>query len=515
MRLVRPALVVLVVFVVALAGCGGPPDTTEPSPTVGGTGVAGPSTDATRTTEPSPTAGGTGVAGPSTDATRTTGQADDSVAAGRTGTTDGSGVAANGTLEVHFINVGQSASTLLVTPTGETILVDSGDWRDDGAVVIDYLQRVGVERLDHLVTSHADADHIGGHAAVIEYFETQGEGVGAVYDPGIPSASQTYARYLDAVETYDVPLFRTRAGAQMPVTGVDVSVLGPPREPLENVDRNENSIVLRVTHGETSFLFTGDAEDDEERFVLSNYGSSLQSTVLLAGHHGSRSSTGDELLDAVDPRLVVLSSAYDSQYGHPHQETLDRLAARSIPAYWTATHGNVVLRSDGRAVTVSTQREATTDPTALRTEAPVEPGTADPVTRRTVIDVLAGDDGSVTVSTTTQTVAPDGGGEVTLVTVQAEGDGNATDEYVVFENTGESTLDLSGWRLEDAAGREYYFPVGFVLAPGARVTVHTGEGTDTDTDLYWGAGSAVWNNDGDTVILVDDEGTVVVREEYP
>jgi competence protein ComEC len=113
-----------------------------------------------------------------------------------------------GTMEIHFINVGQSTSTLVVGPTGETMLIDTGDFRTDGKYVLQYLQANGVERIDHLVVTHNDADHIGGNAAIIEYMETQADGVGAVYDPGVAANTKTYERYLDAVERYDVTLYR-------------------------------------------------------------------------------------------------------------------------------------------------------------------------------------------------------------------------------------------------------------------------------------------------------------------
>ncbi len=435
----------------------------------------------------------------------------DSPTEGVTPVGEATAVTANGTLEVHFINVGQSDSILLITPAGETMLIDSGNWPQEGEYVINYLQEIGVGRIDHLVTSHADADHIGGHAAVIEYFETQGEGVGAVYDPGLASSSNTYSRYLDAVEEYDVPLYQTREGAQMPVEAVDVSVLGPPQDLLANDQRNENSLVLRVTHGETSFLFTGDAEVEGESALVEEYGSQLDSTVFKAGHHGSRSSSRSSLLDAVQPQVVVVTSAYDSQYGHPHEEALQRFASRSIPTYWTATHGNVVVYSNGSAVSIATQDEAPTDPTSLRSGDPVEPGTYSGAgVRETIV-------GTRSVAPTTD-VATDGGGELSLVDINADAEGNdnenLNDEYVVLENTGESTLDLSGWELVDEAGKTFEFPDGFTLAPGERVTIHSGSGTDSATDLYWGQETAVWNNGGDTVTVRTDDGTVVIEESY-
>ncbi|WP_415380531.1 lamin tail domain-containing protein [Halosimplex sp. TS25] len=433
-------------------------------------------------------------------------------------TTTGTAASVNGTVEVHFINVGQSVSTLIVGPTNETMLIDSGDFTNDGEYVLQYLERHNITRIDHFVVTHADADHIGGNAAVIDYYETEANGIGAVYDPGIAASTQTYEEYLDAVETHNVTLYETREGDPLPFDGADVDVLGPPEPYLENRDRNENSIVLQLSYGNTSFLFTGDAEDDQEAYLVDTYGAALQSTILKAGHHGSKSSTSSAILDAVGPKAVVISSAYDSQYGHPQEEVLQRLADRSIPAYWTATHGNTVLVSNGTHVTVETQQAAPTDPTELRTGSSIEPGTADPVEARTTIA------GSGNGSTQTP-VATDGGTEtasegtslvVDEIHADAEGDDreNLNDEYVVFRNTGTEPLDLSGWTVADAADHTCTFPDGFTLDSDATVTLHTGSGSDSDTDLYWGSGSPIWNNGGDTVIVTNRAGDEVIREEY-
>ncbi|MFC7045873.1 lamin tail domain-containing protein [Halobacteriaceae archaeon GCM10025711] len=426
--------------------------------------------------------------------------------------------ATNGTLTVHFINVGQSVSVLAVGPTGETMLVDSGDWRDDGEHVLDYLRRQDVTRIDYLVTSHADADHVGGHAAVIEYFETQADGVGAVYDPGIPSSSQTYEAYLDAVEEHNVTLFLTREGDLVPFEGVDVSVLAPPETDLGDGDRNENSLVFRLAYGDARFLIPGDAEATEEEYVVHQYGADLRATVLSAGHHGSSSSSSAPFLEAVGPRVAVVSSAYDSQYGHPHEETLDRLAQWNVTTYWTAVHGDVVFETGGETVTVRAQRAATTDPLALRDASPIDPGATDPLTQ--VDSFAVGSTPSLTMTTTQpgSTTATTPSPALVVATVHADADGNdgenLNDEYVVLRNDGDETLDIGGWEVRDVAGHTYRFPAGSTLAPGASVTLHTGAGTDTATDRYWGADGPVWNNDGDTVVVTDDRGTTVLEVRY-
>jgi len=432
---------------------------------------------------------------------------------------------ANGTVEVHYINVGQSVATLIIGPDGDTMLVDTGHYNDDGEYVIEYLQRHDIDRIDHLVSSHNDADHIGGNAAIIEYYETEADGIGTVYDPGIAASTQTYAEYLDAVEAHDVTLYETREGDTISFGDVDVAVLGPPDPYLESEARNENSIVLKLTHGQTSFMLSGDAEDDQEEYLVNNYGEDLQSTVLKAGHHGSASSSSESFIEAVQPQAVVISSEYDSQYGHPTEAVLERFADRSIPAYWTATHGNIVLVSDGSGVSVQTQREAPTDPLSIRDSEPIAPGTSGEVVERTRLggDPVADgsdsdDDTNDTDTEENDTSATDPGATLEVVTVNADAEGddreNLTDEYVIFENTGEDAIDLSGGTVEDAAGRSYEFPDGFTLEAEATVTLRTGSGTDTDTEVYWGSGSPIWNNDGDTVIVRTDSGDIVVEESY-
>jgi competence protein ComEC len=427
---------------------------------------------------------------------------------------------ADGTLEVHFINVGQSVSTLIIGPTGETMLIDTGDFTDDGELVLQYLRGHDIDRIDHMIVTHNDADHIGGNAAIIEYFETEADGIGAIYDPGIAASTETYNEYLDAVEEHDVTLFETREGDSISLEGIDINVLGPPDPYLENEARNENSIVLQLQFGQTSFLFPGDAEDDQEAYLVEEYGSSLQSTVLKAGHHGSQSSSSGPFLDAVAPQAVIVSSAYDSRYDHPNEETLQRLASRSLTTYWTATHGNIVLVSDGEEVQVKTQRDAPTDPLSLREGDPLQPGTTADIQTRTI---LTGD-------TVTTPVVTDGGTQtsspseintpaslaIDQINADAAGDDreNLNDEFIIIQNTGSEELDLTGWTVRDAADRTYNFPDGFSLSPNEAVTLHTGSGTDTATDLYWGSGSPIWNNDGDTIIITNSEGEEVLRESY-
>jgi len=280
-----------------------------------------------------------------------------------------------GKLEIHHIDVGQGDSTLIVTPANETILIDSGDWRQDGSEVIEYLEGQGIDRIDHLVASHADADHIGGHAAVVEHFETNGEGLGIAYDSGVPSDSATYDNYLDAIDEHDVELLIVERGTELPLEGnITAQVLHPPAETGSDV--NENSIVLTFEFGEFQYVTTGDVDTDVEQELVEEQGNDLEGDVYKVGHHGSSTSSSEALLDTMNPEIAIISSVYDSQYGHPNDVVLERFADRDIETYWTGVHGDVVVRTDGTTIAVEPQESFSTDPADILEETPDSDETA-------------------------------------------------------------------------------------------------------------------------------------------
>jgi competence protein ComEC len=371
----RAVLVVAVVAMIAATGCVG--GIADPA----GNGNDGP--DGAPATDDGAEDGDGEVMGTSDDegATDADGDADDG-AAPDGGAADG----VEGELEVHAIDVGQADATLIVGPEG-TMLIDSGDWRDDGEDVIEYLENQGVERIDYLVTTHAHADHIGGHAAVIEHYETDRDGVGQVWDPGVAHTSATYEDYLDAVEEHDVDLIEAREGDEIPFDGGEARLFNPPAG-SDSDDLHYTSTTVHVEHGDRAFLFTGDAEDDAEDRMTAEYGDELSADVYHAGHHGSSTSSTDAFLDRVEPEATVVSSAYDSQYGHPHDEVLDRFDERDIDTYWTGVHGTTVFVSDGETVAIHTQVDATTDPTELYDEPEADADTTDDAGERDVIERL-------------------------------------------------------------------------------------------------------------------------------
>ncbi|AGN02622.1 putative hydrolase (metallo-beta-lactamase superfamily) protein [Salinarchaeum sp. Harcht-Bsk1] len=289
-------------------------------------------------------------------------------------------------LSVHYIDVGQADATFVRGPENETMLIDSGHWSDGGEVVIEYLEARGVERIDYVVSTHAHADHIGGSAEVIDHYETERDGIGSVWDSGVPHTSQTYEDYLDAIERHDVDLYQTQANDTIPMEGATVEVLNPPIDHGDE-DLDANAVVVRIGYGDAGFLFTGDMTTETEDDLVARWGSDLQSSILQAGHHGSSTSSAPEFLDTVSPRLAIVSSAYDSQYGHPHEEVLARFADRGIDTYWTGTHGTIVAGTDGDAVTISTVADARTDPADLRSSPAADASAIAPIEVRGTYDV--------------------------------------------------------------------------------------------------------------------------------
>ena len=270
-----------------------------------------------------------------------------------------------GELEIHHIDVGQADAALIRTPDGETVLVDSGDWRQDGSGVIEYLEAHGVDRIDHLIATHGHADHIGGHAAIIEEFETNRGGIGSIYDSGVTHSSQTYENYLDAVEEYDKELLVVEEGDELPLEDGNVSatVLNPPSG--NGDDLHERSVAVVFQFGDVRYLTTGDAETEAEARMLDSWGEELDADIYQAGHHGSSTSSTPAFMDAVSPEVAIVSSGFDSQYGHPHDEVLGGFAERGIETYWTGVHGDVVLTSDGSEIDIETARSFSSDPDEL------------------------------------------------------------------------------------------------------------------------------------------------------
>lgn len=255
---------------------------------------------------------------------------------------------ANGTLEAHFIDVG-NADACFVTCDGKTLLIDAGDKGTSDAVV-DYLRDHGVKKLDYVIATHADADHIGGMRQVVSTFPV-GEFLMAFMPEGFEPTTSTYLNLLNELDEQNIAVTDVRPNDTYPLGEAVITILGPV---ADSEDKNEQSVVCRVTHGAQRFLFTGDAGREEESSLLAA-GVDLRADVLKVGHHGSSTSSTAEFLQAVEAEIGIVSCGEGNDYGHPHKEAVQRLSKAGVTLYRTDRQGTVIVRSDGDTLTVETE----------------------------------------------------------------------------------------------------------------------------------------------------------------
>ncbi|MTI53411.1 ComEC/Rec2 family competence protein [Geosporobacter ferrireducens] len=250
-----------------------------------------------------------------------------------------------GLLEVHFIDVGQGDAIWIKAPQDQNILIDAGGNRY-GDKVVEYLSNHGVANLSAVIGTHPHEDHIGGLDRVIDHFAVE-----KVYMPKVLHNTKTFEDVLDAVDRKGLKISTAQAGVSLNLQGVDASFLAPVSEKYKEL--NNYSAVLRLQYGSQVFLFMGDAEELSESEMLGAYPQTkLKASVLKVGHHGSKTSTGDEWLKAVDPQYAVILCGKDNSYGHPHKEIMEKLEEKGIEIYRTDEDGTVVFRSDGKTISV-------------------------------------------------------------------------------------------------------------------------------------------------------------------
>ncbi|SHN86587.1 ComEC/Rec2 family competence protein [Desulfitobacterium chlororespirans] len=247
----------------------------------------------------------------------------------------------SGTLKVNFIDVGQADSILI--QSGETaVLVDAGN-NADGTLVVNYLKAQGVTKLAAAIATHPHEDHIGGMDDVLKSFQ-----VDQFYMPNATSTTKTFEDMITAANASGAKKIQVKAGVALDVPGIAGTFLAPVNSGY--ADLNNYSAVLKITHGNTSFLLTGDAEDISENEMLRN--GNLQSTLLKVGHHGSDSSTTAAFLKAVSPKFAVISVGKGNTYGHPTDAVLSRLSSAGVQVYRTDQSGTIIATSDGTTITM-------------------------------------------------------------------------------------------------------------------------------------------------------------------
>lgn len=389
----------------------------------------------------------------------------------------------SGVLKVHFLDVGQ-ADSILIQSGNTAVLIDGGN-NEDGSAVVNYLKGQGVTELAAIVATHPHEDHIGGLDTVIKSFTVK-----SVYMPNATSTSRTFEDFIAAVNSSGAKRIQAKAGVVLNVSGLSGIFLGP----VSNYDdANNNSAVLKLTFSNTSFLFTGDAEQESESDMVVN--GDLKSTVLKVGHHGSDTATSSSFLNAVSPLYAVISCGEGNNYGHPHAETLDKLTAAGVKIYRTDISGTIVMTSDGNTITVNKA------PTPVNS-----PASSETVNTPTPSDTSPDSDSTPTDNTNlAQTMVPDtssNGVIITNIDLKAE--------IVTIKNNSSSTVDLTGWSLlSETGGQTFSFPAGTTISAGETIQILSGSDAVAGSgQLLWG-NSNIWNNKGDPGKLYDATGNLV------
>jgi DNA internalization-related competence protein ComEC/Rec2 len=259
-------------------------------------------------------------------------------------------------MSVVVLDIGQGDAIFVLSPSGKAMLVDGGNSSRDGReVILPYLQSRGVDKLDVMVLTHPDADHVGGLPTVLKSMP-----VDVVVSTGQIHTSQIYAEFLEELRTSrderGTQVIRGVAGADIPFDpAIRVEVLAPNLEAIKGADLNNASIVLRLTYGQVSVLLTGDAEVEEERWMIDR-GLDLRAQVLKVSHHGSKTASSEAFLDAVDAEIGMISCSANNRYGHPHAEVLERLVRSGVKTYRTDRQGTVRIVIDGNGYRVETQK---------------------------------------------------------------------------------------------------------------------------------------------------------------
>lgn len=245
-----------------------------------------------------------------------------------------------GKLEMHTIDVGQGDSILFLQGD-KVMLVDCGP-RAEGETVVNYLEELGIEKIDILIGTHPHEDHMGGMAEVINEFE-----IGVLYTSDFQDEDVTttyYMNFLEAVEEKNANWEIKKSEDEFTFGEADVTVLAPEKDEYDNA--NNYSMALMVSFGETDIMLTGDAEKQIEEEILDlNY--DIECEIFKAAHHGSDTSNTEEFLEEVNPEYVVISAGYENSYNHPMKSVMKRFKSLNATIYRTDESGSIVMTTDG------------------------------------------------------------------------------------------------------------------------------------------------------------------------
>lgn len=253
----------------------------------------------------------------------------------------------DGTLAVHFIDVGQGDASLILLPGGKTVLIDTGS-PAAGPKLVEYLRALKIKTIDSLILTHPHDDHTGGIFSLLPAFEIK-----RFYDNGFSNfKSNVYFDYVAAVRRDLSQYSILQAGESLIFDSVRMDALNPLLPPTGKI--NNDSIVLKLIYKNFKILFAGDVGTRGELRLL-KAAPDLNSQVLKAAHHGADDTLSEAFLDVVSPEAAIISAALINRYARPHQRVLDRLSQRNIKTFRTDLQGHIILRTDGKTYSIVTE----------------------------------------------------------------------------------------------------------------------------------------------------------------
>lgn len=248
-----------------------------------------------------------------------------------------------GVLTFEVLNIGQGDALWIESPTGVQVIVDGGPdntLMKEIPKVMPWYDR----HIDMIVVTNPDKDHYEGFISLLKKYK-----VDAVLEPGTTSKTETYALLEKEISDKKIEKVVARRGQVIDLGGgAYLQVIFPDRD-ISGLSSNDGSLVMKLVYGETSVMLQGDSTVKIEDYLLTLGTTTLKSTILKAGHHGSRTSSVSEYVSAVAPKWIVISSGLRNDYGHPHKETLETMQKLGIPTYDTCNNGRLVFESDGKS----------------------------------------------------------------------------------------------------------------------------------------------------------------------
>lgn len=253
-----------------------------------------------------------------------------------------------GKMEIHYLDVGQGDSAYVKVNDWD-ILIDAGDNGKEG-LLLSQLKEFNIDDFEMIIATHPHADHIGGMEEVFRDYKVE-----SFYMPKVTHTTKTFENMIKAIDKEGIKITPIKEGMTFDFgPGASMEVYSPIYESYEEF--NDYSPIMKLSFGEMDFIFTGDAEYHAEEEVVAKYPKDLKAEVLKFGHHGSSTSSTRSFVESVSPSYGIISCGLDNSYGHPHRETLDKITKYNIESYRTDTQGQITLTTDGKTISVKTQK---------------------------------------------------------------------------------------------------------------------------------------------------------------